>query len=74
MTAKLRKTLTLDPDVVAAFGDDPTTLSAAVNMVLRAEMDRRARRSALAAFVNELDNEYGAPDPELVEEFKRALK
>ena len=74
MTAKVRKTQTLDPDVVATFGDDPTALSAAVNVVLRAEMGRRARRSALSAFVDELDAEFGAPDPELIAEFERALR
>ncbi len=73
MSTKIRKTLTLDPDVVAAFGDDPGALSATVNTVLRDEAARRNRRTALAAFVADLDAEYGEPDPNEVERFRRAL-
>ncbi|MDR1266027.1 MAG: hypothetical protein LBK42_10835 [Propionibacteriaceae bacterium] len=73
MTTKVRKTLTLDPDVVGAFGDEPAALSAAVNAVLRQELERRVRRADLAALVAELDRRFGEPDPALVEEFERAL-
>jgi hypothetical protein len=31
---KVRKTLTLDPEVVAALGDDPEALSTTVNAIL----------------------------------------
>lgn len=74
MSTKLRKTLTLDPDVVAVFGDDPTTLSATVNAVLRREMERRSRRAALAALVASLDTEFGEPEEAEVERFRRALQ
>ncbi|MEX0427627.1 hypothetical protein AB3X52_08355 [Nocardioides sp. DS6] len=73
MSAKVRKTLTLDPDVVETFGDDTSALSATVNTVLRDEMERRSRRAALAALVASLDAEYGEPDPVEVDRFKRAL-
>lgn len=73
MTAKVRKTLTLDPDVVAAFGDDSQALSTTVNEILLAERDRRARRAALGAFVDELCAEFGPPDPKDVERFRRAM-
>ncbi len=73
MSRKLRKTLTLDPEVVETFGADPTTLSAAVNAVLREEMERRGRSAALAEYVDQLDAEFGAPDPAEVERFRRAL-
>lgn len=73
MSSKVRKTLTLDPDVVDVFGDDTSALSATVNTVLREEMDRRARRAALAAFVAELVEQYGEPDPAEVEYFRQLL-
>lgn len=71
--SKVRKTLTLDPDVVHAFGDDPSTLSATVNAILHTEMERRGRRAALASFVAELDAEFGEPDPDQVARFRNAL-
>ncbi|HET8929670.1 MAG TPA: hypothetical protein VFN21_03330 [Acidimicrobiales bacterium] len=74
MSTKVRKTLTLDPDVVASFGDDAGALSATVNTVLREEMLRRSRRAALVAFVAELDAEYGEPDRAEVDRFRRALQ
>lgn len=73
MSQKVRKTLTLDPDVVETFGDDPSALSATVNRILREEMARRSRHAALADFVNQLENQFGAPDPDAVERFRRAL-
>lgn len=74
MSTKVRKTLTLDPDVVASFGDDAGALSATVNTVLRAEMQRRSRRAALVTFVAALDAEYGEPDRAEVDRFRRALQ
>lgn len=73
--AKVRKTLTLDADVVEMFQEsDQESLSAAVNLVLRAEQERRARRAALAAFVADLEARHGEPDPAMVEEFRSALR
>jgi len=71
MSTKVRKTLTLDPELVAALGDDPSALSATVNMILAAEVARRERRAALTAFVDHLDSEFGKPDPAEVERFRR---
>jgi hypothetical protein len=73
MTGKIRKTLTLDPEVVAALGEDPATLSATVNDILRAEVERRQNLAALGAFVEKLEAEFGAPDPAEVERFRRLL-
>jgi len=73
MSSKVRKTLTLDPAVVAALGDDPNALSATVNTILSDEIARRERRAALAAFVDRLDAEFGKPDPAEVERFRRLL-
>jgi hypothetical protein len=73
MSSKVRKTLTLDPEIVAALGEDPSALSATVNTILAAEIDRRQRRAALAAFADRLDTEFGSPDPAEVERFTRLL-
>ena len=73
MRAKVRKTLTLDPEVVAALGDDPEALSTTVNAILLAEIQRRELRAALTRFVDRLDEEEGEPDPEAVDRFRRLL-
>jgi len=73
VSSKVRKTLTLDPEIVAALGDDPNALSSTVNTILAAEVARRARRAALGAFADRLDAEFGAPDPTEVERFTRLL-
>lgn len=73
MTTKVRKTLTLDPDLVDAFGDEPAALSATVNQILREEVARRARKASLADLVAELDELYGPADPGLVDEFTQLL-
>ncbi|MDR1119042.1 MAG: BrnA antitoxin family protein [Bifidobacteriaceae bacterium] len=73
MAAKVRKTVSLDPDVVDVFMEDPAGLSAAVNAALRKEMERKARAKALAAMVDDLNDRFGEPDPELVEEYARLL-
>ncbi|MGH2861973.1 MAG: hypothetical protein ACRDLT_10795 [Solirubrobacteraceae bacterium] len=70
---KVRRTLTLDADVVAAFADTPS-LSAEVNMVLREELRRRVARAELETFVARLDAEFGAPDPAEVEHFVSLLR
>jgi len=70
---KVRRTLTLDADVVAAFEDTPS-LSAEVNTVLREELRRRVARAELEAFVARLDADFGAPDPEEVEHFANLLR
>ncbi|MBO0842245.1 MAG: hypothetical protein J2O46_03605 [Nocardioides sp.] len=73
MSNKVRKTLTLDPDVVEAFGDDSAALSATVNEILRDELGRRARRAALGAYLDEMDQRYGAVDAETIAEFRAAF-
>ena len=74
VSSKVRRTLTLDPDVVRAFGEDPESLSAAVNAVLRTEMERRRKRAALKAFVDDLDKRFGPADPELVAYYEGLLR
>jgi len=65
---KVRKTVTLDRDLVELFvEDDPDGFSAAVNAVLRAETERRARVASLRALADELDAQFGPPDPAAVE-------
>jgi len=62
---KVRKTLTLDDDLVQTFShDDPDGFSAAVNAVLRAEQDRRARLVSLRQLADDLDAQCGPADPD----------
>ncbi len=72
-SGKLRRTLTLDPDIVEVLGADDAALSTTVNEILRAEIARRERTSALAALLERLAVERGAVDPEEVAEFERLL-
>ncbi|MGH9126474.1 MAG: hypothetical protein ACRDZ8_17365 [Acidimicrobiales bacterium] len=71
---KVRKTLTLDPEVIAALGDDDAALSATINEILREEVERRQRASALADLLGRLDEERGPVDPDEVAEFRRLLR
>ncbi len=69
----MRKTLTLDPEVVAALGDDPEALSTTVNAILLAEVQRREVRAALERFLDRLDEQEGETDPAAVDRFRRLL-
>ena len=71
---KVRKTLTLDPDIVEVLGEDPTALSATINALLREEVDRRKRRASLKELVEEMERLHGPADPEDVERFRRAMR
>lgn len=71
---KVRKTLTLDPDVVEALGGDDVALSATVNEILRGEVERRQRAAALAGLLARFEDERGPVDPDEVEEFRRLLR
>ncbi len=72
--AKVRKTLTLDPDLVDALGGDDTALSRTVNAILREEVDRRQRQSALSDLLSRLEAERGPVDEDRVAEFRRLLR
>lgn len=71
---KVRKTLTLDPDIVEVLGSDPAALSATVNALLREEVERRKRRTSLKELVEELEAHYGPADPEDVERARQAMR
>ena len=66
---KVRKTLTLDPDIVEVLGSDPAALSATVNALLREEVERRKRRASLKELVEELERRHGPADPDEVEKW-----
>lgn len=51
MTAKTKRTVSLDADLVAALGEG--NLSAEVNQALRDRLDERARHEKLARFLDE---------------------
>lgn len=73
MTVKVRKTLTLDPDVVAALGDDPATLSSTVNAILVDEVARRTAHRQLGSFLDRLDAEDGPVDRAAVDAVRKLL-
>lgn len=70
---KVRKTLTLDPQVIDALGDDDAALSATVNEILHSEVERRPRVAELAALLDRLEAGRGPVDPREVEEFRNLL-
>ena len=71
---KVRKTLTLDPDIVEVLGSDPAALSATVNALLREEVERRKRRDNLRELVEELERLHGPADPDEVEKWRRLMR
>jgi len=71
---KVRKTLTLDPDVVEALGDDDVALSATINEILHDEVERRERAAALAGLLARLEDTRGPVDPDEVENFRCLLR
>lgn len=76
VTVNVRRTLTLDSDVIEEFGgdSDDRRLSPEINAVLRAEKKRRRRGRSLDAMLNRLEAERGPVDPNVVEEFERYLQ
>lgn len=69
---KVKKSLSLDEDLVEEFSDGE--LAPAVNAVLRTEKERRDRRRSLSRLLEELVAERGAPDPEEVACFEMLLR
>jgi hypothetical protein len=70
-SAKVRKTLTLDSELVEALGDDDAGLSSTVNAILRDDVERR---QALADLLARHETERGPVDEERVAEFRRLLR
>ena len=59
---KRRLTLNLDEDVIQALESvESSSISAAANNALRGAIAGEAHRSALARWLDELDEDYGAP-------------
>jgi post-segregation antitoxin (ccd killing protein) len=71
MTTKVRKTLTLDADLVEHFGAGEANLSAAVNEVLAAAHDRARKRASLRQLIDDLVAIHGEPDAELMAELAK---
>jgi hypothetical protein len=70
---KVRKTVTLDADLINIYGADDAALSTSVNEALRRDAARQARRAALADYVAELDALFGQPDLDDVTHFSGLL-
>ncbi len=73
-SGKVRKTLTLDPEIIDALGDDDLALSTTINEILRNEVQRRQRTKALSEHLARLDAERGPVDPDEVADFRRLLR
>ena len=75
-SAKRKVSVTLDADLVAAMeANSSTTLSAEVNLALRAEFTRRKRQQALADLLDRLADERGRLDtPEDEAEIARYMR
>lgn len=71
---KVRKTLTLDPEIIDALGDDDLALSTTINEILRDEVQRRQRAKALAGYLSRAEGERGPVDPNEVADFQRLLR
>ncbi len=71
---KVRKTLTLDPEIIDALGGDDVALSTTINEILRGEVERRQRAAALGDLLARLEEERGPVDPDEVAEFRRLLR
>jgi hypothetical protein len=72
--SKVRKTLTLDEEVVEEFEQDEDSLSATVNRVLWAEIERRRRMAALGRTLKKWDEWYGPADQEKVAEYRKLFQ
>ena len=71
---KIRKTVTLDSDLIEALADDnPESLSSTINAILRADQERRARALSIQQLANDLDALYGPADPLAVTAAKAVL-
>jgi hypothetical protein len=77
VSTKRKISLSLDADLVDEFEQDATDgLSAQVNLVLRAEVDRRRRHRALQALLDRMsaeDGPLGPHDEAEIARFERAL-
>jgi len=71
--SKVRKTITLDPEVIDVLGGDDVALSATINEILRDEVERRQRAAALSGLLSRLEDERGPVDPDEVAQFRRLL-
>jgi len=70
---KVRKTVTLDADLIDIYGGDDQALSTAVNAALHRDAARQARQNALREYIAELDAAFGAPNTEEVRYFTELL-
>ena len=68
-TTKRKVSVSLDEDLVAELEAGPDALSAQVNDAVRAELLRRRRQRLLTELLDELEDEHGPPDDELVQKY-----
>ncbi len=73
---KIKRTVSLDPGVVASLVDEEgeRNLSALVNALLHDEMNRRGRAKALHDMLDDLETEVGPVDERLVAHYADMLR
>jgi len=75
MTATKRKaSVSLDEDLVEELEREDQSLSAPVNVAVRAELERRRRHRLLVALLDQLDEERGPVDESQVKKYVALLE
>jgi post-segregation antitoxin (ccd killing protein) len=68
-TAKRKVSVSLDEDLVEELEREDQSLSAQVNLALRAELERRRCNRLLVELLDQFDAEHGPADESLVEKY-----
>lgn len=74
MTTKRKVSVSLDRELVQELEQSDETLSAQMNVALRAELERRRRYRLLAEMLDRLDEEHGRIDTKLVDKYVALLQ
>jgi DNA-binding protein YbaB len=67
---KRKVSVSLDADLVEELERDGEALSAQINDAIREAVERRRRRRLLGQMLDEMEQQDGPPDPELVEKYR----
>jgi post-segregation antitoxin (ccd killing protein) len=71
--AKRKLSVSLDEDLVAELEAVGQSISAQINVAVRAELERRRRQRLLAELLDRLDAEHGPVEEALVQKYVELL-
>ena len=71
---KRKISVTLDEDLISELEVGDQSLSALVNMAVRAELERRVRQRRLVELLDRLDDEKGPVTKDLIEKYVSILE